>query len=94
MDGSKPHILIVDDEIGPRESLRLILSPHYNVHVAEGGAQGDVHGVAGVVLRPATVWGLGVRPRLTAGVLALAAPARGLWEGELHGGTTPARRHF
>jgi signal transduction histidine kinase len=39
MDGSKPHILIVDDEIGPRESLRLILSPHYNVHVAEGGAQ-------------------------------------------------------
>jgi signal transduction histidine kinase len=39
VDGSKPHILIVDDEIGPRESLRLILSPYYNVHVAEGGAQ-------------------------------------------------------
>jgi signal transduction histidine kinase len=39
MDASKPHILIVDDEIGPRESLRLILSPHYNVHVAEGGAR-------------------------------------------------------
>jgi signal transduction histidine kinase len=39
MDGDKPHILIVDDEIGPRESLRLILSPHYNVHVAEGGSQ-------------------------------------------------------
>jgi signal transduction histidine kinase len=37
MDGNKPHILIIDDEIGPRESLRLILSPHYNVHVAEGG---------------------------------------------------------
>ena len=39
MDENKPHILIVDDEIGPRESLRLILSPHYNVHVAEGGLQ-------------------------------------------------------
>jgi signal transduction histidine kinase len=39
MDGNKPHILIVDDEEGPRESLRLILSPHYNVHVAEGGSQ-------------------------------------------------------
>ena len=39
MDGNKPHILIVDDEVGPRESLRLILSPHYNVHVADGGNQ-------------------------------------------------------
>lgn len=39
MDENKPHILIVDDEVGPRESLRLILSPHYNVHVAEGGSQ-------------------------------------------------------
>jgi signal transduction histidine kinase len=39
VDGNRPHILIVDDEIGPRESLRLVLSPYYNVHVAEGGAQ-------------------------------------------------------
>jgi signal transduction histidine kinase len=39
MDGNKPHILIVDDEMGPRESLRLILGPHYNVHVAEGGSE-------------------------------------------------------
>jgi signal transduction histidine kinase len=39
MDGNRPHILIVDDEIGPRESLKVILSPHYNVHVAEGGSQ-------------------------------------------------------
>jgi signal transduction histidine kinase len=39
MHENKPHILIVDDEIGPRESLKLILSPHYNVHVAEGGSQ-------------------------------------------------------
>jgi DNA-binding NtrC family response regulator len=35
----KANILIVDDEMGPRESLRMILSPHYNVTVAEGGAR-------------------------------------------------------
>ncbi len=39
MDVSKPHILIVDDEMGPRESLKMILNPYYNVHVAERGAQ-------------------------------------------------------
>jgi DNA-binding response OmpR family regulator len=39
MDASKPHILIVDDEMGPRESLKMILNPYYNVHVAERGAQ-------------------------------------------------------
>ena len=39
MDVSKPHILIVDDEMGPRESLKMILRPYYNVHVAERGAQ-------------------------------------------------------
>ena len=39
MDASKPHILIVDDEMGPRESLKMILNPHYNVHVAERGGQ-------------------------------------------------------
>jgi two-component system, sensor histidine kinase and response regulator len=39
MDGNKPHILIVDDEIGPRESLKVILSPYYNVHIAEGGGR-------------------------------------------------------
>ncbi|MGQ9510266.1 MAG: HD domain-containing phosphohydrolase [Thermodesulfobacteriota bacterium] len=32
-----PNILIVDDEIGPRESLRMILKPHYNVFTAESG---------------------------------------------------------
>lgn len=31
------NILIVDDEIGPRESLRMILKPHYNVFTAENG---------------------------------------------------------
>lgn len=39
MDVTKPHILIVDDEMGPRESLKMILNPYYNIHVAERGAQ-------------------------------------------------------
>ncbi|MDP2604392.1 MAG: response regulator [Deltaproteobacteria bacterium] len=39
MDATKPHVLVVDDEIGPRESLKLILNPYYNVHVAERGGQ-------------------------------------------------------
>ncbi len=39
MDSSKPHILVVDDEMGPRESLKMILNPYYNVHVAERGGQ-------------------------------------------------------
>jgi signal transduction histidine kinase len=36
---NKPHILVVDDELGPRESLKMILNPYYNVHVAERGLQ-------------------------------------------------------
>jgi signal transduction histidine kinase len=39
MDSNKPHILVVDDEMGPRESLKMILNPYYNVHVAERGNQ-------------------------------------------------------
>lgn len=39
MDTSKPHILIVDDEMGPRESLKMILNPYYTVHVADRAAQ-------------------------------------------------------
>jgi signal transduction histidine kinase len=39
MDSIKPHILVVDDEMGPRESLKMILNPYYNVHVAERGGQ-------------------------------------------------------
>ena len=39
MDTTKPHILVVDDEMGPRESLKMILNPHYNVLTAERGAQ-------------------------------------------------------
>jgi putative nucleotidyltransferase with HDIG domain len=32
-----PNVLIVDDEIGPRESLRMILKPNYNVLSVENG---------------------------------------------------------
>jgi putative two-component system response regulator len=32
-----PRVLIVDDEIGPRESLRMILKPQYNIFTAESG---------------------------------------------------------
>ena len=28
-------VLIIDDEIGPRESLRMLLKPSYQVHTAE-----------------------------------------------------------
>ena len=30
-------ILIVDDELGPRESLRMVLKPSYEVHTAADG---------------------------------------------------------
>ena len=36
---SKGSILIVDDEAGPRESLRMILKPIYDVHTAENGPE-------------------------------------------------------
>ena len=36
---SKESILIVDDEAGPRESLRMILKPIYEVHTAENGQE-------------------------------------------------------
>jgi signal transduction histidine kinase len=39
MDAGKPHILVVDDEMGPRESLKMIFHPYYNVHTADRGAQ-------------------------------------------------------
>jgi signal transduction histidine kinase len=35
----KANILLVDDEMGPRESLRIILKPYYNVFAAERGGQ-------------------------------------------------------
>jgi response regulator RpfG family c-di-GMP phosphodiesterase len=33
------HVLIVDDERGPRESLRMILSPSYDLKLASSGAE-------------------------------------------------------
>jgi len=36
---SKETILVVDDEIGPRESLRVILKPLYEVHTAVAGEE-------------------------------------------------------
>jgi len=35
--GNQGSILVVDDEIGPRESLRMILKPIYEVHTASNG---------------------------------------------------------
>ena len=31
------RILVVDDELGPRESLRMLLKPSYQIHTAESG---------------------------------------------------------
>lgn len=33
------NVLIVDDELGPRESLKMILKPYYNVFTAENGQE-------------------------------------------------------
>lgn len=35
--GNQGSILIVDDEVGPRESLRMILKPIYEVYTASNG---------------------------------------------------------
>lgn len=35
----KANILVIDDEKGPRESLRMILKPYFNVYTAENGEQ-------------------------------------------------------
>ena len=35
--GQKGSILIVDDEVGPRESLRMILKPIYEIYTATNG---------------------------------------------------------
>jgi signal transduction histidine kinase len=39
MNATKANILVVDDEMGPRESLKMILNPHYNVYTADRGTQ-------------------------------------------------------
>ena len=33
----RPRVLVVDDEMGPRESLRMILKPRYEIATAESG---------------------------------------------------------
>jgi DNA-binding NtrC family response regulator len=33
----RPRLLIIDDELGPRESLRVLLKRDYDVQTAEGG---------------------------------------------------------
>lgn len=33
---TRPRILVVDDEVGPRESLRMLLKPQYEVRTADG----------------------------------------------------------
>ena len=35
-----PQILVIDDEIGPRESLRMLLKPSYQVHTADSVEKG------------------------------------------------------
>lgn len=36
-DSPKPTILVVEDEAGPRDALKVILRPFFNIHVAENG---------------------------------------------------------
>jgi signal transduction histidine kinase len=36
---SKSNVLIVDDEMGPRESMKMILHPFYNIYAAENGGE-------------------------------------------------------
>jgi len=37
--GKKANILVIDDELGPRESLKMILKPYYNVYAVEKGEE-------------------------------------------------------
>ena len=36
-DSLKPTILVVEDEAGPRDALKVILRPFFNIQVAENG---------------------------------------------------------
>jgi putative nucleotidyltransferase with HDIG domain len=47
--GGKEKILIIDDEIGPREAMRMILKDLYNVRTASGGREGLAQLAAGRV---------------------------------------------
>lgn len=37
---SRPHVLVVDDENGPRQALRMLLKEDYEVHIADGAKAG------------------------------------------------------
>ena len=37
--GVDVNVLIVDDELGPRESLKMILKPFYTIHTAQNGEE-------------------------------------------------------
>ena len=41
---ARGKILVVDDEMGPRESLRMLLKPHYDVRTADNphGGLGEI----------------------------------------------------
>ncbi len=39
----RPLILICDDEVGPREALRILLKDHYEVHLASDGMEAVEH---------------------------------------------------
>ncbi len=39
MATAEPRVLVVDDEEGPREAIRMILKPHYQVHLAASGEE-------------------------------------------------------
>lgn len=49
----KARILVVDDEVGPRESLRMILKPYYEVALVESG-EAALHGLT--TFRPDVVF--------------------------------------
>ena len=49
-DSSKPTILIVEDEAGPREALKLILRPFYNLHSVDS-AEAEREGCCGAICR-------------------------------------------
>jgi hypothetical protein len=38
---ARSNVLVVDNEVGSRESLKVILKPFYNVYTANGGRQAE-----------------------------------------------------
>ena len=40
MPAQKPTVLVIDDEAGPRDALKVILRPFFNIHSADIGQVG------------------------------------------------------